>query len=164
MFFKGPCYTVGGLFGFSLQHCNCFSSCHKGTSFNRNTAELRVLAGFNVCTTKPEHYACYIKNLGLFRWKLNWTSVWGHNCECVSYNSRFKGRFDFSLLQQDPVDLSEEGMGLDGLFAALAHHAAQTLGRVLGHELHTSTRTQITHRFRPATLEPLWDAWLQFHP
>lgn len=58
---------------------------------------------------------------------------------CVSYNSGFEGRFDFSLLQQDPVDLSEEGMGLDGLLAALAHHAAQTLRRVLGHELHTQT-------------------------
>lgn len=59
-----------------------------------------------------------------------------------SYNSGFKGWFDFSLLQQDPVDLSEEGMGLDGLLTALAHHAAQTLGRVLGHELHTNTHTQ----------------------
>lgn len=58
---------------------------------------------------------------------------------CVSYNSGFKGRLDFPLLQQDPVDLSEEGVALDGLLAALGHHAAQTLGRVLGHELHTNT-------------------------
>lgn len=58
---------------------------------------------------------------------------------CVSYNPGLKGRFDFSLLQQDPVDLSEEGVGLDGLLTALAHHAAQTLGWVLGHELHTNT-------------------------
>lgn len=55
---------------------------------------------------------------------------------CVSYNPGFKGWFDFSLLQQYPVDLSEEGVGLDGLLATLAHDAAQTLGRVLCHELH----------------------------
>lgn len=61
---------------------------------------------------------------------------------CVgSYDARFKGRLDFSLLQQDPVDLPEEGVSLDGLLAALAHHAAQTLGRVLGHELNTRTQT-----------------------
>lgn len=55
---------------------------------------------------------------------------------CVSYDSGFKGWLDLPLLQQDPVDLSEEGMGLDGLLAALGHHAAQPFGRVLGHELH----------------------------
>lgn len=55
---------------------------------------------------------------------------------CVSYNPGFKGWFDFSLLQQYPVDLSEEGVGLDGLLATLGHDAAQTLGRVLCHELH----------------------------
>lgn len=54
----------------------------------------------------------------------------------MSYNTGFKGRFDFSLLQQNPVDLSEERMGLDGLLTALAHHTAQTLGRILSHELH----------------------------
>lgn len=57
-------------------------------------------------------------------------------CVCA-YNPWFKRRLDFSLLQQGPVDLSEEGMSLDGLLAALAHHAAQTLGRVFGHKLHT---------------------------
>lgn len=52
-----------------------------------------------------------------------------------SYNAGLKGRFDLPLLQQDPVDFSEEGVGLDGFLAALAHHAAQALGWVLGHEL-----------------------------
>lgn len=61
-------------------------------------------------------------------------------CACVSYNPGFKGWFHFSLLQQDPVNLSEEGMGLDGLLTALVHHAAQTFGRILGHELHTNTQ------------------------
>ncbi len=69
-------------------------------------------------------------------------------CVCVSYNPGFKGWFDFSLLQQDPVDLSEEGVGLDGLLAALAHHAAQTLGRVLGHELHVHTHKIHTFDFK----------------
>lgn len=62
--------------------------------------------------------------------------------ECVSYNPGFKGRFHFSLLQQDPVDLPEEGVGFDGLLAALAHRAAQSLGRVLGHELHAKTHNK----------------------
>lgn len=31
-----------------------------------------------------------------------------------AYNARFKGRFDLPLLQQDPVDLSEEGVDFDG--------------------------------------------------
>lgn len=67
---------------------------------------------------------------------------------CVgSYDARFKGRLDFSLLQQHPVDLPEEGVSLDGLLAALAHHAAQTLGRVLGHELDT----RHAHRHTPQT-------------
>lgn len=70
-----------------------------------------------------------------------------HECVLVSrvaYNTGFKGRFDFPLLQQHPVDLSEEGMGLDALLTALAHHAAQALGRVLGHKLHTNKHTQNT--------------------
>ena len=65
-------------------------------------------------------------------------------CVCVSYNPGFEGRFHFSLLQQNPVDLSEEGVGLDGFLAALAHHTAQTLGRVLCHELHTKTHTSLS--------------------
>ncbi len=61
-------------------------------------------------------------------------------CERVCpYNSGFKGWFHFPLLQQDPVDLSEEGVGLDGLLTALVHHAAQTFGWVLCHELHRNT-------------------------
>lgn len=68
-------------------------------------------------------------------------------CGRGTYDAGFKGRFDFSLLQQDPVDLSEEGVVLDGLLAALAHHAAQTLGRVLGHELNTHAHKPITHSF-----------------
>lgn len=81
-------------------------------------------------------------------------------CErvCVTYNSGFKGWFDFSLLQQDPVNLSKESMGLDGFLAALAHHAAQTLCRVFGHELHTNTQTIHTSDLEPYC--PLKDAKL----
>lgn len=67
---------------------------------------------------------------------------------CVSYNPGFKGWFDFSLLQQDPVNLPEEGMSLDGLLTALAHHAAQAFGRVLGHELHIKTHTISTFNLK----------------
>lgn len=70
----------------------------------------------------------------------------------VSYNSGFKGGLDLPLLQQDPVDLSEEGMALDGLLAALGHHAAQTFGRVLGHELHTNTQSS---KIQPPIFERL---------
>lgn len=68
------------------------------------------------------------------------TAGFGQASRVCSYDAGFKGRFHFSLLQQHPVDLPEEGVILDGLLAALAHHAAQTLGRVLGHELNAHTQ------------------------
>lgn len=52
-----------------------------------------------------------------------------------AYNARFKGGLDPPLLQQDPVDLSEERMDFDGFLQPLGHHTAQTLTGVLCHEL-----------------------------
>ena len=53
----------------------------------------------------------------------------------LTHNARFEGWFDPLLLQQDPVDLLEERMNLDGLLQALGDHTAQTLVWTLRHEL-----------------------------
>lgn len=60
-----------------------------------------------------------------------------------TYNSRLEGRLDFLLLQQDPVNLLEERMLLDGIFPVLRCHAAQALVRVLGHELWEEDREEL---------------------
>lgn len=52
-----------------------------------------------------------------------------------TYNSWLEWGLDFLLLQQDPVNLLEERMLLDGVFPVLRCHTAQALVRVLGHEL-----------------------------
>lgn len=52
-----------------------------------------------------------------------------------THDARPERRPDLPLLQQRPVDLSEEGVELDGLLQALSHNAAQTLVGTLGHEL-----------------------------
>lgn len=61
-----------------------------------------------------------------------------------AYNARFKGGLDPPLLQQDPVDLSEEGMDFDGFLQPLGHHTAQTLTRVLCHELRKGNKCHFT--------------------
>lgn len=53
----------------------------------------------------------------------------------LTHNARFEGWFDPLLLQQNPVDLLEEGMNLDGFLQALGDHTAQTLVWTLRHEL-----------------------------
>lgn len=52
-----------------------------------------------------------------------------------TYNARFERRLDLLLLQEQPVNLLEERVLLDGLLTVLRHHAAQALVGVLGHEL-----------------------------
>ena len=80
-------------------------------------------------------------NVAYLFFMINKNAVWTHN-------AWFERRPDLPLLQQRPVDLSEEGVGLDGLLAALAHNTAQTLGWVLCHELHKNTQhTLLTLRF-----------------
>ena len=72
-----------------------------------------------------------------------------------TYYAWLKGRFNPSLFQKHPVDLFEEGMGLDGLFTPLGHHATQTLGWVLRHKLHTPTHTHThTHPHTHTHLHP----------
>lgn len=86
--------------------------------------------------------------LCVFWWQkcVNWVTamcvIVKCTCDCVSwflcvyaYNARFKRRFDLPLLQQDPVDLSEEGVDFDGFLQPLGHHAAKTLTWALCHEL-----------------------------
>lgn len=52
-----------------------------------------------------------------------------------THNARLERRFDLPLLQQRPVDLSEERVSFDGLLQALSRHAAQTLAGTFCHEL-----------------------------
>lgn len=52
-----------------------------------------------------------------------------------TYNARFERWLDFLLLQEQPVDLLEERVLLDGILTVLRCHAAQALVGVLGHEL-----------------------------
>lgn len=52
-----------------------------------------------------------------------------------TYNARFEGRLDLLLLQEQPVNLLEEWVLLDGVLTILRCHAAQALVGVLGHEL-----------------------------
>ena len=54
-----------------------------------------------------------------------------------TYDTWFKGGPDFSLLQQGPVYLFEEGVQFDGVLQPVSQHAAQPLGGTLGHELDT---------------------------
>lgn len=67
-----------------------------------------------------------------------------HERPANAYNAWFERRPDLPLLQQRPVDLSEERVELDGLLQPLSHHAAQTLVRTLSHEL----RSDRKHRER----------------
>lgn len=52
-----------------------------------------------------------------------------------TYNARFEGRLDLLLLQEQPVNLLEEWVLLDGVLTILRCHAAQAFVGVLGHEL-----------------------------
>lgn len=52
-----------------------------------------------------------------------------------THDARFEGWSDLPLLQQCPVNLSEERMKLDGLFQPLSHNAAQTFVWTLRHKL-----------------------------
>lgn len=60
---------------------------------------------------------------------------WRGRAGSPTYNSWLEGGLDFLLLQQDPVDLLEEWVLLDGIFPILCCHTAQALVGVLGHEL-----------------------------
>lgn len=52
-----------------------------------------------------------------------------------THDARFERWSDLPLLQQRPVNLSEEAVKLDGLFQSLSHNAPQTFVRTLRHEL-----------------------------
>lgn len=52
-----------------------------------------------------------------------------------THDARFERWSDLPLLQQRPINLSEEAVKLDGLFQSLSHNAPQTLVRTLRHEL-----------------------------
>lgn len=52
-----------------------------------------------------------------------------------THDARFEWWSDLPLLQQCPVNLSEERMKLDGLFQPLSHNAAQTFVWTLRHKL-----------------------------
>ena len=58
-------------------------------------------------------------------------------CLCVAHVFGFEGGLDLTVGEALPVDASEEGMLPDVPLAFLP--AAQTLGRVLGHQLVTGT-------------------------
>lgn len=55
--------------------------------------------------------------------------------DTFAYDARPERWPNLPLLQQCPVDLSKEGVKLDGLLQTLRHNAAQTLVGTLRHEL-----------------------------
>lgn len=93
-----------------------------------------TLLGCLLATFYPCHLGCEMcPDPHLCAWMPDPPSV------CTSYmptyNARFEGRLDLLLLQEQPVNLLEERVLLDGVLTVLRRHAAQALVGVLGHEL-----------------------------
>ncbi len=99
----------------------------------------------------------------IHRWVHIWILISQNGNKTYAYHSGLERWLYLSLLQRDPVYfVQKEGVSFDRFFAPLWGHAAQTLVRILGHELceknwpliwAVKTRRKIQNKHTPLRIE-----------